>query len=233
MMIPLDAVALAGALADLTGRDPQLARLVADYGPPPLWERKPGFPTLIHIILEQQVSLASARAAYDKLLAAAGPLTPQRFLELDDAEMKAVGFSRQKALYGRELARAILAGQLDLARLRTLDDEAARAALTRVKGIGRWTADIYLLMALRRPDVWPVGDLALASATRRAMRLAVTPNPSEMEAIGAAWRPWRAVAARLLWHYYLSSRPGVEASRRNAPRRGPVSPDVLTPPPSL
>jgi DNA-3-methyladenine glycosylase II len=208
------------ALADLAGRDPRLALILADYGPPPLWEREAGFHTLLRTILEQQVSLASAKAAYDRLLAVASPLTPGRFLELDDAALKAAGFSRQKAHYGRELAAAILSGQLDLDLLNSLDDEDARIELTRVKGIGRWTSDIYLLLALRRPDVWPTGDLALATAVQQAMGLAETPAPHEMEAIGAAWRPWRAVAARLLWHYYLSTRPRREGSSRKTAALG-------------
>jgi DNA-3-methyladenine glycosylase II len=195
------------ALADLTARDARLARIVADYGPPPLWAREPGFSTLIHIILEQQVSLASARAAFEKLLAVAAPLTPARFLALDDATLKAVGFSRQKARYGRALAQALLAGSLDLDGLAGLDDQAVRAELTRIVGIGCWTADIYLLMALGRPDVWPSGDLALAVAARNALDLPAVPSPAELALIGAAWRPWRAVAARILWHHYLSAGP--------------------------
>src|SRR5215831_11240206 len=127
-----------------------------------MWERDPGFPTLVHIILEQQVSLASARAAFDKLLAAARPLTPARFLEFDDAALKLMGFSRQKANYCRNLAELIVGGEFDPDALRTLDDSVAHAELTKVKGIGRWSADIYLLMALRRPNIWPGGDLALA-----------------------------------------------------------------------
>jgi DNA-3-methyladenine glycosylase II len=201
---PLTNVILPHALADLTARDPRLARIVADYGPPPLWAREPGFPTLLRIILEQQVSLASAQAAFERLLALATPLTPERFLELDDATLKAAGFSRQKTRYGRELAGAIRSGSLDLDALDALDDEAVRAALTKVVGIGRWTADIYLLMALCRPDAWPAGDLALATAARHALELAATPRTAELEAIGEAWRPWRAVAARVLWHFYLS-----------------------------
>jgi DNA-3-methyladenine glycosylase II len=158
----------------------------------------------LHIILEQQVSLVSAQAAFDRLLAVAAPLTPERFLALDDATLRAAGFSRQKTSYGRELARAILASNLDLAGLDTLDDGAARAELMRVKGIGRWTADIYLLLALRRPDVWPIGDMALAVAVQRTLGLAAVPKPAELAAIGEAWRPWRAVAARVFWHCYLS-----------------------------
>jgi DNA-3-methyladenine glycosylase II len=192
------------ALADLTARDARLARIIAEYGPPPLWAREPGFPTLLRIILEQQVSLASAQAAFERLLAIAWPLTPERFLQLDDATLKTAGFSRQKTRYGRELAGAILSGSLELDALGALDDDAVRAALTKVVGIGRWTADIYLLMALCRPDAWPAGDLALATAARHALGLAATPGTVELEAIGEAWRPWRAVAARLLWHFYLS-----------------------------
>ncbi len=192
-------------LHDLCDRDPDLAQIRTDFGPPPMWAREPGFPTLIHIILEQQVSLASARAAYERLLVATSPLTPSRFLELDDVALKTIGFSRQKTAYGRGLAEAILDGQLDLAGLESLDDAAVRSELIKIKGIGPWTADIYLLMALRRPDVWPVGDLALASAAWRVKGLASRPTPEELDALGAGWRPWRAVAARLLWHYYLSA----------------------------
>ncbi len=188
----------------LCDRDPDLAQIRMTFGPPPMWAREPGFPTLIHIILEQQVSLASARAAYDRLLAAASPLTPARFLDLDDVTLKRIGFSRQKTAYGRELAQAIRGGHLDLAGLKTLDDGAARSELMVIKGIGPWTADIYLLMALRRPDVWPSGDLALANAAQRVKGLASRPTPDELNALGANWKPWRAIAARLLWHYYLS-----------------------------
>jgi DNA-3-methyladenine glycosylase II len=204
--VPLTEESLARGLHVLSSRDPDLAQILEQLGPPPMWAREPGFPTLVHIILEQQVSLASARAAYDRLLAAASPLTPERFLELDDAALKAIGFSRQKTTYGRCLSRAIVEGRLDLAALGAMDDATARSALVQIKGIGPWTADIYLLMALRRPDVWPSGDLALAKAAQRIKRLAVCPTPDELDAIGADWRPWRAVAARLLWHDYLDSR---------------------------
>lgn len=204
MHLPLTDVTLLQAVAELAGRDTRLARVVTDFGPPPLWAREPGFPTLLHVILEQQVSLASAQAAFDRLLAIASPLTPERLLTLDDATLKVVGFSRQKTRYGRALATAILAGSLDLAGLARLDDEAVRAALTQVVGIGRWTADIYLLMALRRPDIWPVGDLALVSAAREVLELPQAPKADELAVLSAAWQPWRAVAARILWHHYLS-----------------------------
>jgi len=191
-------------VAVLTGRDADLAAIVHRHGPPPLWSRPPGFSTLLHIILEQQVSLASARAAFRKLQAAAYPLTPQAFLRLDDPTLKAVGFSRQKTRYGRELARAVTSGRLDFNRLARLDDADVRATLTAIKGIGPWTAEIYLLMALRRPDAWPTGDLALALAAQRAKRRSTLPDRVELESLGEGWRPWRAVAARILWHDYLS-----------------------------
>jgi len=203
---------LSQGLRFLAERDADINCILCEIGPPPLWERAAGFPTLVHIILEQQVSLASARAAFERLLSLASPLTPERFLELDDATLKLVGFSRQKIGYCRHLSASILGGGLDLAALDALDDDRARSELIKMKGIGRWTADIYLLMALRRPDVWPSGDLALAEAVRRAKGLASRLAQDELELAGELWRPWRAVAARLLWHYYLSSRKGRRVS---------------------
>jgi DNA-3-methyladenine glycosylase II len=202
---------LLSATRKLAARDPDLAVVVATYGPPPLWAREPGFQTLIHIILEQQVSLASARAAYERLLVATGRLAPERFLALRDEELKGIGFSRQKTAYGRGLAEAILDGRLDLTLIETLDDAEAKTRLTAIKGIGSWTADIYLMMGLRRPDTWPNGDLALNVAVQRVKRLRKRPTPERLQEVGEAWRPWRAVAARILWHYCLSS------PRRNGP----------------
>ena len=137
----------------LAGRDPDLAAVVERLGPPPLWDREPGFPTLIRIILEQQVSLASAKAAFDKLVEAVSPIEPVRFLTLDDSMLRTIGFSGQKGRYCRELAKAVLEELLDIEGLAALSDDRVRAELTSVTGIGRWTADIYLLMALGRPDV--------------------------------------------------------------------------------
>ena len=195
---------LARAVGVLMVVDPDLARVVECFGRPPLWGRVAGFATLIHIILEQQVSLASARAAFNRL-AAAAPVTPENFLRFDDAALLAIGFSRQKAAYGRGLAHALASGELDLEALGTLDDHLVRAALVALKGIGPWSADIYLLMALRRPDVWPAGDLALVLAMQEVKGLAQRPTAAHMEAIAEAWRPWRAAAARVLWHYYLNT----------------------------
>ncbi len=195
----------AQALQHLSKRDPDLAQILRKVGEPPMWTRKPGFPTLLHIILEQQVSLASARAAFNRLVSATSPLTPSRFLEFDDASLKTIGFSRQKTLYTRLLANAIVQGHLDLNTLRSMDDTSARSALLQIKGIGPWTADIYLLMALRRPDIWPSGDLALAVAVQKVKRLCKRPSVEKLNALSQSWQPWRAVAARMLWHYYLST----------------------------
>ena len=228
--IRLTASTFAVGLADLARRDADLAGVVAAIGPPPMWARKPGFGTLLHIILEQQVSLASAQAAYDKLLALGQPLTPERFLAYDDAGLRAAGFSRQKARYGRELAQALSAGHLKLQRLSRLDDNQVRQALIGVKGIGPWTAEIYLLMVLRRADAWPLGDLALALAAQSVKKLSAPPNSEELAALGAGWRPWRALAARILWHHYLTQRRRV-ASPPAATRTPahPASPGARAP----
>jgi DNA-3-methyladenine glycosylase II len=204
LIVPLDQVALERAVAELAARDPDLAAIVARHGPPPLWDRPPGFATLLHIVLEQQVSLASALAAFRRLEAAVDPLTPERFLRLSDAELLAIGFSRQKARYGRALAAALVDGSLDLERLASVDDGEVQRALESIPGIGRWTSTIYLLMVLGRPDVWPAGDMALASAVGEVKGLGYRPGPGEMEMLGEAWRPWRSVAARLFWHDYLA-----------------------------
>ncbi|CAN5889161.1 DNA-3-methyladenine glycosylase [soil metagenome] len=188
----------------LAEQDADLATILANHGYPPLWRRPPGFGTLLHIILEQQVSVVSARAAFERLTEVATPLTPESFLELDDAVLKRVGFSRQKTRYGRALAAAVSAGELDLGGLEALDDDAVRRELTRIVGIGNWTADIYLMMALGRPDVWPRGDLALAVAVQEVKGLATRPRSEALSALAEAWQPYRAVAARLFWHYYLS-----------------------------
>jgi DNA-3-methyladenine glycosylase II len=208
--VPLTAARLAEAVAELSARDADLGGIVERYGTPPLWDREPGFPTLLHIILEQQVSLASAQAAFDRLRAAARPLTPRRFLELSDAELLAIGFSRQKARYGRALATKVAAGELDLDGLVDVDDAIVHERLQAIPGIGPWTSTIYLLMVLGRPDVWPVGDIALAESVGAVKGIGHRPGAAEMLELGDAWRPWRSVAARLFWHDYLArrGRPG-------------------------
>jgi DNA-3-methyladenine glycosylase II len=195
--------ALAEAAARLAERDRDLARILRTDGVPPLWARPPGFGTLLRIILEQQVSLASARAAYRRLVAGVRPLTPRRLRALGSARVRRLGITRQKAAYCVNLSHAVCSGGLDLRALRTLDDDAARSHLVRIKGIGPWTADIYLLMAVRRPDIWPVGDVALAKAVRTVKHLRRLPSPARLSEIAEAWRPFRAVAARMLWQHYL------------------------------
>lgn len=205
LMNNLTITTLAEALTYLCAIDSDFASIHARLGAPPLWERATGFPTLVHIILEQQVSLASAKAAFTKLeQACQGVVTPQFFLQFDDAALKQIGFSRQKAGYCRGLARSIVDGALDLGALTALDDVQARSLLIQIKGIGPWTADIYLLMSLLRPDVWPAGDLALAVAYQKLKKLPTRPSTPQLAAIAETWRPWRAVAARLLWNFYLN-----------------------------
>jgi len=204
--IILTEATLSRAVDHLAQNDPVLAQLVREGGIPPLWARTPGFPTLIHIILEQQVSLASARAAFTKLTDAVGDLTPGSFLAFSDYELKVFGFSRQKTSYCRSLAQTILQGDLILEDLLRMEDSAVRSKLTSIKGIGPWTANIYLLMALLRPDIWPTGDLALAKAVQQSHNLPALPNQEELDQLSRLWKPWRAVAARILWHYYLRSR---------------------------
>jgi DNA-3-methyladenine glycosylase II len=202
----LDEPIFVQAVSELAHKDRDLEQVVQVYGRPPLWVREPGFPTLVYIILEQQVSLASAKAAFDRLQAAVKPLTPKRFLKLNDAELLRIGFSRQKTLYTRLLAESLAERHFDLRYLYDLPDDSAHKMLVAFKGIGRWTADIYLLSALRRPDIWPTGDLALATAVQEVKRLRKRPSPEKLEALSIPWRPWRAVAARLFWHAYLCKR---------------------------
>lgn len=215
---PLDEHLLSASAHELAGREPFFAAVVERYGLPPLWARPPGFSTLIWIILEQQVSLASARAAFEKVRERLPEFNPRTFLALSDGELRSAGFSRQKTAYARGLAEALISGGLDLERLAGLDDPTARAELMQIKGIGRWTADVYLLMALLRPDIWPVGDLALITAVRRAFDLPAPPGADKMQAIGAAWKPYRAVAARLLWQYYIHElQPGKRRTAETSP----------------
>ncbi len=197
---------LPGAVDELAAQDADLARLVSVVGYPPLWAREPGFATLVLMILEQQVSLASARATFVRLEAVAGDITPAALLALDAPQLRAAGLSRQKSGYVRGLAAAVEQGTFDPELLTTLDDQSVRARLTALKGVGAWTAELYLLMALRRPDAWPAGDLALASALQQVKRLEQRPTAALQIALAAPWRPWRAVAARLLWHFYLTRR---------------------------
>jgi len=197
---------LASACKALAAIDPDLARVFQKYGAPPLWDRPEGFATLIHIILEQQVSLASARACFDKLCFRLGELTPEGLLTLTDAELKTAGFSRQKTAYARCLAEAVVKQRIDLENLVYLPDPEVKIELQKLKGVGHWTSDIYLLMAMLRPDVMPKGDLALHAAWQKLTGAEKRPGSDEFILMAEKWTPYRSVAARLLWHFYLSEK---------------------------
>ena len=206
----LTALTLAEGVSELVRRDAHLAAVVERFGSPPLWDRAPGFETLVQIILEQQVSLSAGRAAFGRLERAAGAVTPEAIARTDDAALRNAGLTRQKSSYIRGLAQAIVAGEF--------------------RGIGGWSANIYLLMALGRADIWPDGDLALVAALREVKRMRAIPDVERIRQVTNGWRPWRAVAARVLWHHYLSTprtRAKVSAakpsSRRTvAPSRRPA-----------
>jgi DNA-3-methyladenine glycosylase II len=203
---------LALAARELAARDELLAAIHATYGDPPLWQRATGFRTLVHIILEQQVSLSSAKSMLLRLERAIQPFTPERFLELGEVYLRGLGVTRQKAAYLLGLSESIVAGRLNLKGLSRLSDDQVLVRLTEIKGIGLWSANIYLLMAMRRADIWPAGDLALAVAVKELKNLAVRPSPEELIEFAEQWRPYRAVAARMLWQYYLGRRRSAAAS---------------------
>ena len=207
MIKTLDENNLAAACRKLAKRDGNLRFIYETYGVPPLWKREATFATLLHIILEQQVSLASALSAFNKLSEKLnGAITPENLLALSDAEMRAAYFSRQKTVYARDLAAKIFEGKLNLKSLEILPDAQVKIELKQIKGIGDWTSDIYLLMALLRPDVMPKGDLALHVAWQKINNLEKRPSADEFLGIAERWQPLRAVAARLLWHFYLSAK---------------------------
>lgn len=193
-------------LAWLLARDPRFLGIVERAGAPRFRRRPATFGTLLHAILEQQISIDAAAAMYARLRESCAPLTPARFLALDDATLRRCGFSRQKQAYGRGLAAAIRERRFDPEKLRRMDDDAAFAALTTLKGIGRWTAEVFMLFALGRPDIWPADDLGLQLGAQEALNLPDRPRERVLREMGEAWRPWRSVAACLLWQAYLHER---------------------------
>lgn len=208
---------LALAARELAARDETLAAILATYGDPPLWRRATGFTTLVHIILEQQVSLKSAKSMLTRLQGSIEPFTPLRFVELGDEHLKGLGVTRQKSSYLLHLSSSIVSGELSFAKLARMNDNDARLALTRIKGIGSWSADVYLLMAMRRADIWPSGDLALAVAMKELKGLAYRPGSEELETLAEQWRPHRAVAARMLWQFYLATK-----RHKSKPQKAPL-----------
>ncbi len=200
---------LARAAKTLAGQDPDLAAILERLGTPPLWARPAGFATLVKIILEQQVSLASAASLFGRLKQNTTPFTPARVLELGETHLKSLGLTRQKTSYCIHLAEALRDKRLRLSRLPLMTDEEVKAALMGIKGLGSWSADVYLLMVLRRPDIWPAGDLALATAALNVKRLQQRPTPEALTKLAEPWRPVRSVAARMLWQHYLARRTEV------------------------
>ena len=213
----MDQTQWARHVAQVAAQHPHLAAELDDHGVPERWSRPPGFPSLVLLILEQQVSLASAAAAYDRVRARAGAMTPAALLATTSEQLREDGVSRQKDRYLRALATAVDSGDLDLDGLPELPDEVVIEGLTALPGIGPWTAQAYLLACLDRPDVWPVGDRALQVAVAERLGLADVPTGRELEALGEQWRPHRSTAARLLWHGYLSRRGRRETNVDLAP----------------
>jgi len=196
---------LPGLYTAIIQRDVHLGMIVNDYGHPPLWIRPNNFETLVLTILEQQVSLASAYAAYKKLKEKISSITPHAFLQLSDDELRSCYLSRQKIVYTRELARALTGESINLRKLQHQPDEVVRHELKKLKGIGDWTVDIYLLHALRRTDIFPVGDLALLNAIKMVKGIDKLSKEQALE-MAEAWKPYRSVATMLFWHYYIKKK---------------------------
>ncbi|MBM9579000.1 DNA-3-methyladenine glycosylase 2 family protein [Leptospira sp. 201903070] len=186
--------------------DSDLHSIFLKYGYPPFWSRRPNFETLIHIIIEQQVSLASAKAALDKLKKRIGKVTAKKILTLSDSEFKECYFSRQKTVYARELAQAVVSKKIILSELKDLPDERIRVRLTAVKGIGNWTVDVFLLMSLHRSNIFPIGDLALIQSLKKVKRLPAQTSREKILKLGKKWEPYRSIATMLFWHSYLEEK---------------------------
>jgi len=191
---------------ELIKRDADLKLIIEQYNYPPMWIRDNTFATLILTILEQQVSLASAFAAFQKLKEKIALITPQNVLQLSDEELRECYFSRQKIVYARGLANALINEEINLQQFEFEEDNVVRATLKKLKGIGEWTTDIYLIHALRRLDIFPLGDLALVSAMKEIKKLAVTTGKEELLKLSEPWKPYRSIASMILWHYYIQKR---------------------------
>lgn len=186
--------------------DTDLGNIIRQHGFPPMWTRPATFQSLILFILEQQVSLASAYAAFKKLKEKIGYVTPAKILAMTDEEMRACYFTRQKIVYARELATAIKTKRVTLKKLSLLQDEEVRAILIQLKGIGNWTIDVYLMHSLQRTDLFPLGDIALVNSLKETKQLPKDISKDEMLKIAEPWRPYRTIAAMILWHAYIIKR---------------------------
>ncbi|HTO40664.1 MAG TPA: DNA-3-methyladenine glycosylase [Rhizomicrobium sp.] len=204
---------LDAAITGLLAADARFHAVLARTGKPPHRHRRSeGFEALISIVVSQQLSTAAADTIFARLKQQITPFDPAAVLGADEAALRACGLSAPKQKHIKAIASAILEGTLDLAAIRTLGDDDARAHLTAIKGIGPWTADIYLMSSLARADIWPVGDVALQAAIARALKLRKRPDPKAMEKLSKRWRPWRTVAARLFWMH----EDGLRRERREA-----------------
>ena len=191
---------------ELAERDAIFKNILQQHSYPPMWTRSASFATLIHIVLEQQVSLASAKAAFNKLKEKLGTITPSNLLQLTDEELKACYFSRQKTVYARHLAEAFISKKIQLKKLTASHDEDVRNTLKQIKGIGDWTADVYLMFALQRTDIFPIGDLAMVNALKEVKQLPAGTSKTDLLLLAEPWRPYRSIAAMMLWHHYLKTR---------------------------
>ncbi|MGH1517956.1 DNA-3-methyladenine glycosylase family protein [Chryseobacterium sp. JK1] len=189
----------------LANNDPDLHLILKNHGYPPMWTRKNTFETLVHIILEQQVSLASALATLNKLKEKLKEITPENILKLNDEEMRECYVSRQKNIYIKGLANALISGDMSLENFPELSNDEVRKSLVALKGIGNWTVDVYLMFTLQRTDIFPIGDLAAVNAVKRLKQLESKTTKEEILEISEQWKPFRSVASMMLWHYYLSS----------------------------
>jgi len=190
----------------LAKRDKDLKSIIDLHGHPPMWTRPASFQTLILTILEQQVSLASAYAAFKKLKNKIGYVTVSKILSLSDDELRSCYFSRQKIIYARELAYAIKTKHLQIKKLSLLSNEEVREQLIKIKGIGHWTIDVFLMHALQRTDLFPLGDIALVNSLKEEKKLHPHSSKEKMMAIAEIWRPYRTIAAMILWHAYIKKR---------------------------
>lgn len=190
-------------VAKLCRADDTFVTIARDYGVPPNWRRTPGFASLCRIVLGQQISLASASAHFKKLHSCLPEFTPTGIALLSDEEMRECHISRQKARYLRALATAINNGHLVLEQLEPLGDEEIYASLTAIKGVGKWTADIYLMFCLQRKDIFPAGDIAVVNAAKDICRIT---TKEELAVLSEQWRPLRSLATYFLWHYYINTR---------------------------
>jgi len=210
-MTPLDTISILETAIDaLCTQAPEFVAVVERTGTPPLRRTPGGFAGVLRIITGQQLSKASAAAIWQRMEERLAPLTPEHFTHVSEDDLRGVGQSRSKVRTIQALAEAVNSGALNLVTLGQYSDQQVAMQLTQVKGIGPWTAEIYLLSCLGRPDVWPAGDLALQVAAADISGVEGRLNVEEMQQIGAQWRPWRAVAARLLWAWYADMKGGVE-----------------------